>query len=1057
MSLTRNLYYYCNGAYQDISDYVLSISKLEYGIGSLDSGTAIKMRVILDTNCPYYGTKNKYKLLIGSNYTLLGVPKDGIENIGGYKIAITLIDYFFASMYKKAPLKITGEGDVTSLAGEGLTLNTINDFVIPYSTNQGDFEADNFSSKDDINFYDGQGNAITIANGKSDVKYKTKGYIKAKDQAGDLGQAYVSLRDIINDIAVAEGFTLDVDYGDEESSSYFTRTGAGAESKIWDCKIINGWLISLSSALGGAAGDISLVSMELTGGANYTDALIWETRDFDEDSDGIDFIAYQIFPDYRNNCCYIPGWYCADYLDAATTNEYEFRVIKVSVASDGTLTQSYADDYGADLWYWDIDPDRRDELQARDHRFKTVDSPLSGWDNLAWYCNDELARQNKFRIILRQGGTSTNAFVIDPDRHQASLANDIYTYTFAANHGWMVPDWMNGSVVHIYHDGSNYVKDFYRVDMAILTAGYTVSGNGGTIHADDDPSNNTLPPIGIWRESIIHTNTIPDAAGEFYYHPPQVPNGHLVREGVYNNYIELKDDYLGNNYVHDVAYGGSAWDDSIDRAFIWSQDSDSSPTELYIDYHDNYTQKRLYLYQPCTYKNRTEQFLDALVSNGFFYEQRDGNVRLTRIKWDNTYIYLANYTAGMKAYKYDGENFIEIGSIDDAGDIYAVWGDGNYVYAIDYSNATLRVYSFDGTTFTFIDSELIGGSAFDLWGDGTYIYVAAWSAGLKAFTFNGTTLTNIGSIDDGGGARGVSGNGKYIYLANDTDGLRAYTFDGTTFANVGHIDDGGNAYAVWCDGSIIYLANGTDGLRAYRFNGVVFTSIDHIDNGGTYCDIWSDGVYIFIANEANIYAYTFDDDTFTSVGNIAFSSVVSVWGDGKYIYATSASGKNISVYTFDGSAFIEVGTDTLSTDCKKVFAWNNVSGSNIGNLTDNDLLNVVKIDGFTEYAEKYNLKVLGGIKTKGIGEQEKEIETIISEYGWFSMWQMDFYSDWASQINSKKKGVILSIDLEVFYGITSIRLPMLGDKVNYNAEEYIIIKVGEGIENWIIDLTCVRT
>jgi len=993
-------------------------------------------------------------LLIGSNYTLLGVPKDGIENIGGYKIAITLIDYFFASMYKKAPLKITGEGDVTSLAGEGITLSTINDFIIPYNTDQGRLDVVGFSSTDDINFYDGLGNTITVTDGMEDIRYRNEGTIKGIDQSGDLGQAYVSIRDVLNNIAVAEGFTLDVDFGAEEANSYGTiDISTLSRKKTWDAKVINGVIVALSSG----TATINLDSFDTDN--NIVDNLSWVSRDWAEDADGVDFIPYQIFPDYRNNCCYIPGWYCASYVHDDPTNTYIFRILKISVAADGTLTQDYdaKDTGGSDFWNWLMDPAYRAGMQARDYRFSSTLAPITGWDNLTWYTDEDLAGESKFRIILRKGSGSTDMHVIDPDLWQASSANSIYTYTLGAMSGWIVPDWMNGSVVHIYHNGSAYVKDFYRVSMAILTAGYTVSGSGGTIHTDDDPANNTLPPVGVWRESIIYTTTIPDENDPFHYHLPQVPNGHLTREGVYNNYIEKKTDYLSLNYGHDHVWGGSAWNDSIDRAFVWSNNTSPDPTGLLWDIADNYTYKRMYLYQPYAYEDRTEQFLDALVSNGFFYEQRDGNVRLTRIKWDNTYIYLANYTAGMKAYKYDGENFIEIGSIDDAGDIYAVWGDGNYVYAIDYSNATLRVYSFDGTTFTFIDSELIGGSAFDLWGDGTYIYVAAWSAGLKAFTFNGTTLTNIGSIDDGGGARGVSGNGKYIYLANDTDGLRAYTFDGTTFANVGHIDDGGNAYAVWCDGSIIYLANGTDGLRAYRFNGVVFTSIDHIDNGGTYCDIWSDGVYIFIANEANIYAYTFDDDTFTSVGNIAFSSVVSVWGDGKYIYATSASGKNISVYTFDGSAFIEVGTDTLSTDCKKVFAWNNVSGSNIGNLTDNDLLNVVKIDGFTEYAEKYNLKVLGGIKTKGIGEQEKEIETIISEYGWFSMWQMDFYSDWASQINSKKKGVILSIDLEVFYGITSIRLPMLGDKVNYNAEEYIIIKVGEGIENWIIDLTCVRT
>ena len=297
-------------------------------------------------------------------------------------------------------------------------------------------------------------------------------------------------------------------------------------------------------------------------------------------------------------------------------------------------------------------------------------------------------------------------------------------------------------------------------------------------------------------------------------------------------------------------------------------------------------------------------------------------------------------------------------------------------------------------------------------------------------------------------------------MANLDDGLRAYKFDGTTFTNIAHIDNGGNAHDVCSDGLNIFLANDTDGLRTYRLDIVnsTFINIDHIDNGGTAYGVATDGIYIYLANGSDgIRAYSYDDDTLTSEGNVAFTNANSVCVAGEHIYATNGSGDDISVYSFDGSSFTEIGTDTLSVDGKMVFAWSNVSGSNLGDFTDNDLLSKIRIDGFTEYGEKYNLKVLGGIKTKGTGTQEKEIKTTISEHGWFSMWQMYFYSDWATQINSKKKGVILNADLEAFYDIASTRLPMLGDKINYKAIEYIIIKPGIEAEDWIIGITGIRT
>jgi hypothetical protein len=1055
MSLSCNLYYYANGAYQDISNYVSSITNLQYGIGKINKGSAIKLRVTLDANCPYYGTKNIWKLKIGDDYVLLGVPKDGIENISNKQFAVTLIDYFFAEMDKKASLKIAGEGDATSLAGEAISMSTINDILVNYKTDQENFDADNFSSRDGTYFYDGQGNTIGVYGGEGKIRYKTKGAMKALGQAEDLGQVYVSLRDIINNIATAEGFSMDIDFGAEEASSYSYGDVSGC-SKVWDCKVINGNIITLLSVVGA----VNLLSFANDAdGDTQLDTLSWDSRDWDEDSDGIDFIAYQIFPDYRNNCCYIAGWHCAAYVHDAGTNSYIFRILKISVASDGTLTQDWdnKDTGGTDFVTQLLDPADRASMQARDYRFDSDKNPLPAWDNLTWYCDDNLAKENKYRIIYRKGSGSTDMFVIDPDLWQAGSANDIYTYTLNAQSGWLVPDWMNGSVVHLYYDTA-YKKDFYRVNMAILTAGYTVSGQGGTIHTDDDPLNNTVPPIGIWREPIIYTNTIPNATGEFYYHLPQVPNGHLVREGVYNNYIELKDDYLGNNYAHDVTYGGSAWDESIDRALVWHTDDDAGALVLYWDIHDNFTYKRLYLYQPCVYPDRKTQFLDALLSHGFFYEQRNGNVRLTRIKWDSTDLFVAHRTDGLFAYNFNGITLTKIDGIDDGGDAYDACFDGTYIFLANDTDG-LRAYTYNGTTLTNVGHIYDGGNYYGVWTDGTYIYAACGTEGLKIYTFDGTTFTNVGSQDDGGTYYNISGDDKNIYVACGTSGLRVYTFDGTTITHIDNIDDGGTARSVHIDGNNIFLANDSDGIRVYLLVNNTLINIAHKDNGAEAWDIWTSMDYIYLANQTGgLYIYTFDGTTLTVVDNIVpgGGATYGVWTDSEFVYLADSS-NGVLAYKFDGTTITNItSSDDGATYPMKICGRSNISGSNLGSFTDDNILNKVKIDGFTEYAESYNLNVLDGIKSKGIGTQEKEIKTTIGEYGWFSMWQMDYYSDWVTKINSKKPGYFLYIDLKDFYDIAATRMPLLGDKITYNAIEYIILSVDIDIENWIITLTLIR-
>ncbi|RLG13900.1 MAG: hypothetical protein DRN66_03310 [Candidatus Nanohalarchaeota archaeon] len=252
---------------------------------------------------------------------------------------------------------------------------------------------------------------------------------------------------------------------------------------------------------------------------------------------------------------------------------------------------------------------------------------------------------------------------------------------------------------------------------------------------------------------------------------------------------------------------------------------------------------------------------------------------------DGTYIYLANWNDGLRAYTFNGTDFTNVGHINNGGTGIDVWGDGTYIYLANYDDG-LRAYTFNGSNFTNVGHINNGGAGWGVWGNGTYIYLANYDDGLRAYTFNGSNFTNVGHINNGGYEEDVWGDGTYVYLANSDDGLRAYTFNGTAFTNVGHINNGGSGVGIWGDGTYIYLANWNDGLRAYTFNGTAFTNVGHINNGGAGWGVWGDGTYIYLANDDDgLRAYAFDGSTFTNVGHIDNGGEGwGVWGDGTYIY-----------------------------------------------------------------------------------------------------------------------------------------------------------------------------
>jgi len=267
---------------------------------------------------------------------------------------------------------------------------------------------------------------------------------------------------------------------------------------------------------------------------------------------------------------------------------------------------------------------------------------------------------------------------------------------------------------------------------------------------------------------------------------------------------------------------------------------------------------------------------------------------------DGTYIYVAAYTGGLKAYTFDGSTLTLVGSAA-SSQARQVWGDVTYIYLADGPGG-LKAYTFTGSTFTLKGS--VATWTGDVWGDGTYLYATQSTSGLKAYTFNGTTFTQAGSTT-ATDAASVWGDGIYVYMGEaQSAGFKAYTFNGTTFT-LKDTQPADSPFGVWGDGTYIYVADVGVGISAYTFNGTSLTLKSTFGSGGARA-VWGDGSYVYVAAQGTgVRVFTFDGSLFTYIGTITSGTngANDVWGDGTYIYAAGyTNGLRAYAKTADQSA-----------------------------------------------------------------------------------------------------------------------------------------------------------
>ncbi|KAA3655094.1 MAG: T9SS C-terminal target domain-containing protein [Calditrichaeota bacterium] len=242
-------------------------------------------------------------------------------------------------------------------------------------------------------------------------------------------------------------------------------------------------------------------------------------------------------------------------------------------------------------------------------------------------------------------------------------------------------------------------------------------------------------------------------------------------------------------------------------------------------------------------------------------------------------VFLANYSDGLRAYRYDGTSFTNTAHIDDGGNAAiasSVFINTNGTIFLANGGDGLRAYTYDGHLFT--NTAHVNNSGFTqsvvVAPDDSTVFLAGSTPGLQAYHYDGHAFTSLGSIDDGGpdvsaGDVFVAPDGT-VYLANGFDGLRVYTFDGTSFTNTANDSASAHAVAVAPDNTI--FVGGCDGLRAYTYNGTSLTRMAEFEMRGCAFSgalaLATDGtVFLTIAadvfvQDPGLWAFQYENDLF---------------------------------------------------------------------------------------------------------------------------------------------------------------------------------------------------
>ena len=288
--------------------------------------------------------------------------------------------------------------------------------------------------------------------------------------------------------------------------------------------------------------------------------------------------------------------------------------------------------------------------------------------------------------------------------------------------------------------------------------------------------------------------------------------------------------------------------------------------------------------------------------------------------------------------------------------VRGLWGDGIYLYAVDYPGRTIRrislasaeVATFAGTDFVEGFEDGIGPAAQffvpeDVWGDGTYLYVTDYNRIRRVSIATGEVTTiagRRGSIgqDDGIGTvatfqqnSGTWGSGRRLFISDsgrlrqmDLDTLAVSTLAGRQLPPSDGVGAAARIYGptgIWGNAENLYITDRYSVRRLNRTTRAVSTIAGFPGEFGSAggaglqarfnrpVGIWGDGVALYVADSHSklIRRITLATGEVTRLAGTAdaypprdgvgadaiFGWPQGVWGDGTYLYISDTDDQTI--------------------------------------------------------------------------------------------------------------------------------------------------------------------
>lgn len=404
---------------------------------------------------------------------------------------------------------------------------------------------------------------------------------------------------------------------------------------------------------------------------------------------------------------------------------------------------------------------------------------------------------SEFTLVSEIDETSGGAYAIDGD--------GIYLYVANYSDGIRVYSFNGTSFSRVYHYTENtFIKEIY------YEGGYVYFGKSSC-----GLLKNTFDGISFNLVTSISSGNFSDifVSGNYLFSAEQV-DGIKVYSNILDNVI-LLDNYESSGMYYSLEYsepyvfvGG----DNLFKIYTFEEESLSEIKDYSSssDVYDVFLEDSNLFVSFSGQNSRMYEFEDGNLGEDYLFSSSGYDVSIK----DN-YFYSAAGYSGIKVYDLGSSNFNYIYGRDDGGTANEIDFLEEYVILANDS-AGIFAYSFDGSELSLL------GSVDDGYAEGIFVYddkifTSNGSSGFDVYTFDGSNFTNVftnGIIDSDDV---FVDDSNHVYVAAEDEGVYIYSYIDSELVENTVLNTNGYCYRVFQSREYLFVLNKYS-INIYRIN-----------------------------------------------------------------------------------------------------------------------------------------------------------------------------------------------------------------------------------------------